>query len=119
MTLRIEKVEGTKALKEAFHLPLELYKSDPYWVSPLWSDFKLLFDPKNPFYQHARADLYLAREDGRPVGSLAYIQDENFIRFHGEKTAHFGFFECIHRPDAAAALLDARRRKVAGPAWNA
>jgi len=106
MTLRIEKVEGKRALLEAFHLPHSLYKNDPYYVSPLWSDFKLLFDPKNPFYLHARADLFVAREGGRLVGSAAYIQDENFIRFHGEKTAHFGFFECANRPDVAAALFD-------------
>ena len=103
MTLQIEKIVGSRALKEAFHLPHSLYKNDPYYVSPLWSDFKLLFDPKNPFYLHARADLFVAREDGRLVGSAAYIQDENFIRFHEEKTAHFGFFECANRPDVAAA----------------
>jgi hypothetical protein len=62
---------------------------------------------KNPFWQHARRGLFLARREGRVVGRVAGIVDEEHNRVHGDRTAFFGFFESENDPAAAEALLNA------------
>ena len=48
------------------------YEGNPYWVPPLLMDRRKLIDRKNnPFYQHARMELFLAERDGQVVGASA------------------------------------------------
>ena len=64
-----------------------------------------MFDPKkNPFYEHARVDFFLAERDGEVVGRVAAIDDDNHNRTHGDNLIFFGFFEA-HDQTAAEALL--------------
>jgi hypothetical protein len=67
----------------------------------------LLDRSTNPFFRHSSADFFLARRNGRCVGRIAAILNNNHNRFHGEKTAFFGFFESIDDRSVASALLDA------------
>ena len=62
----------TKADRTAFvSLPFRLYENDPAWVPPLKNEMLgLITAGKNPFFEHADAELYLAERDGRVVGSL-------------------------------------------------
>ena len=47
----------------------QVYKDDPAWVPPLKSEVHALLDPnKNPWFGHARAQLWLAERDGKVVG---------------------------------------------------
>ncbi|HTS03283.1 MAG TPA: N-acetyltransferase, partial [Thermoanaerobaculia bacterium] len=75
---------------------------------PLRSDVRWMLDvSKNPFWHHAKRELFLARKDGRVVGRIAAIVDDEHNRVHGEKTGFFGFFECEEDREAASALLGA------------
>ena len=81
---------------------------DPDWVPPLRSDVRWMLDEaKNPFWKHARRRLFLARRDGRVVGRIAAIADDEHNRVHADRTAFFGFFECENDPEAARALFAA------------
>ena len=68
----------------------------------------LLVDPaKNPFYEHAARELFLARRGGRVVGRIAAIDDRLHREVHGDNTGFFGFFECVDDAPVARALLAA------------
>ena len=66
---------------------------------------------KNPFWKHAKRELFLARRDGKVVGRIAAIVDDEHNRVHGEKIGFFGFFECEDDREAAA------RSSAAAEAW--
>jgi GNAT superfamily N-acetyltransferase len=87
--------------------PYELYRDDPLWVPPLRRDVKALFSDKNPFWHHAERALFLARREGRVVGRVAAIKDEEYVKFAGEAVGYFGFFECVDDEEVAGALWDA------------
>ena len=101
----------TKKDKRRFRMfPYGLYKNDPNWVPPLIVDQKVLLDPKkNPFFEHADAEFFIACADGRPVGRIAAIVDHKHNEVHGEKMGFFGFFECEDNREAASALLASAR----------
>lgn len=116
---------GSRAeLGEFVRYPFERYRDAPSWVPPLLAAEKRQLDPgKNPFHEHARVELSLARRAGEVVGRVAAIDDDNHNRTHGDELAFFGFFEA-EDGEAAVALLArveewaraAGRRAVRGPA---
>ncbi|TCP33346.1 GNAT family N-acetyltransferase [Sphingomonas sp. BK235] len=63
----------TKRERKAFvDLPFRLYADDPYWVPPLKGEALGLITPeKNGWFSHAKAQLFLARRDGRVVGRIS------------------------------------------------
>jgi hypothetical protein len=67
---------------------------------------KLLDKSKNPFFKHSTADFFLALRDGKLVGRIAAILNNNHNRFHNERTGFFGFFESADDKEVASALLD-------------
>lgn len=64
---------ATKADRAAFvDLAYRLNASDPAWVPPLRMEAMELVTPgKNPFFEHADVQLFLARRDGRVVGRIS------------------------------------------------
>src|SRR5437588_12145678 len=102
------KAVETKADWATFiDLPFQLYRGDPNWVPPLRIAVRDLLDVrKNPFFKHAYMHPVLALRDGKCVGRVVGVIDENHNRFHKEETAFFGFFECIDDQEVAGLLLD-------------
>jgi len=83
-----------------------IYGDDPNWVAPLLMDLKKVFTDANPLFQHAEMQLWVARRDGRDIGRIAGIIERSHNEFHGERTAFFGFFECIDDAAVCARLFD-------------
>jgi GNAT superfamily N-acetyltransferase len=107
MSIEIERVENKKQLREFIKVPWAVYKDNPYWVPWLYFERLDFFDKtKNPFFEHAEADYFIARREGRPVGTIAAILNHRHNEFHDENIAHFGIFELLDDPEAAEALLD-------------
>jgi len=106
MQTKIHPVENNTDFNIFLKLPLKIYVDDPYYVSPLIADLKILFDQKeNPFWKYARRKLFLARQGSKVVGRIsAHIADRH-NEFHNEKTGFFGFFDCIFDRDVSDALL--------------
>lgn len=101
-------VYGGKEMKDFLRLPHILYKNDPHWVPPLTFDVKTTLDrKKNPLFQHAEAEYFIAREGLDPVGRIAAIIDHNYNKYHEKKVGWFGFFECADDQDVARALFRA------------
>ena len=106
--ISIAHVSSPRDLRDFVELPYRLYAGDPNWPPPLRSDVRWMLDPaKNPFWKHAKRELFLARREGRVVGRIATIVDDEHNRVHGEKIGFFGFFESENDPEAASALLGA------------
>jgi GNAT superfamily N-acetyltransferase len=109
--LTVKPVSGRRELREFILLPFRLYEGVDQWVAPLISERKRHLDRRrNPFFQHADAEYFLARRGDRVVGRITAQVDQRFNEFQDNDWGMFGFFECERDPEAAAALLDAARQ---------
>jgi len=107
LAVSIERISRSKRdLHRFFDVADEVYAGDPNWVPPLRDDVAKVFSEKNPFFEHAEMDLFIARRNGEDAGRIAAILDRAHNEFHGEKTAFFGFFESANDPEVSGALLE-------------
>jgi len=105
--IRIERVKTGKDRKNFIFFPWKVYKDDPNWVPPLVIDFKEKINrKKNPFFEHAEMELFLAYRENEITGRTASMVDENHNKFHEEKVVFFGLYESFNDSDTAMALLD-------------
>jgi GNAT superfamily N-acetyltransferase len=87
----------------------EIYADDPHWVPPFILERKRFFDPRrNPYFDVAEVQCFVARRDGRDVGTIAAVVDQA-AQEHEPGTGFFGFFEFPDELEVAAALLGAAR----------
>ena len=123
MSVEIVPVQSQRELQQFIHLPWQLYRENAYWVAPLLMEEKKRFDSsKNPFFEHAQVQLFLALQNGRPVGRISAQVDRLHNQFHQEQTGFFGFFEAVHA-EAATGLLESAEswlkeremKKIHGP----
>src|SRR5262249_12644882 len=107
-SVEIQPVTDNKGLLEVVKFPFKLYKDDPLWVPPFIEErMEYLSTKKNPFFEHARAQFFLAKRNGELVGTIGAVIDDHSNTFHNEKIGGFGFFECINDQEVATALLRA------------
>jgi GNAT superfamily N-acetyltransferase len=103
----VSAVRGKADLKAFVDFPYELYSADSNWVPPLKMDIKdQLNQKKNPWFEHAEAEFFLARRGGKIVGRISAHIDKNFNEFQGNDWGLFGWFECIDDEAVANALYD-------------
>jgi GNAT superfamily N-acetyltransferase len=124
MALEVRPVTSQRELNAFIKLPWRLYRNAPNWVPPLLFERKRFFDrQRNPFFEHAEAEYFLAWRDGAPVGRISAHIDRHFNEFQDNDWGLFGFFECEQDPEAARGLLDAAeawlrargRDRIVGP----
>ena len=100
------RVEGRAMWRAFHHLPHQLYKDDPNWVPPLLIDRRMHFSKaRNPFFQHAEVECWLACRDGVPVGRITAQIDALHLARHKDGTGHFGYIEAVDDPAVFAALI--------------
>jgi hypothetical protein len=108
--IKISPVRTEKDKMRFIKLLWKIYKGDPYWVPPLLIDRKKIIDTKkNPFFEHAEIELFLAERNGELVGRIAAIKNDLHNQTHNDNVGFFGFFECINDQDVANALFDAAK----------
>jgi GNAT superfamily N-acetyltransferase len=106
----VSPVSGKRELREFILLPFRLYEGVPQWVPPLISERKRHLDrTRNPYFQHADAEYFLARRGDRIVGRISAQIDRHFNEVQENDWGQFGFFECEDDPEAASALVDTAR----------
>ena len=97
----------TKSDKIAFlKVPFPIYAQDPKWVAPLFLErLEHLSEKKNPYFQHASAQLFIAEREGKPVGRISaqvcQLHQERYL----DATGQFGFLEAVDDPQVFAALF--------------
>lgn len=79
----------------------------------------LLRRDRNPFFDHAEAEYFLAERDGAVVGRIAAIANRLHNETHHDRVGFFGFFESVNDPAVAAALLDRAAAWLRGRGFEA
>ncbi len=121
--LEIRPVSGRGDLTRFIKLPFRLHQGTP-WVPPLIFDRRQFLNrKKNPYFEHAEAEYFLAWRGDRPVGRITAQIDRRWDTYQGGSDGQFGFIECEDDPEAFEALLaaaeswvrDRGRRRLLGP----
>lgn len=108
MPVEIAPIKNGRDLDAFIAYPYELHRNDPTWIGPLRHDVHVILSPeKNPFWEHATAQHFLARRDGKIVGRISAIENKGHNEVHHDKVGFFGFFESIEDPAVAKGLFDA------------
>ncbi len=109
MTIDVRLVRGKKELEVFLHVPWTIgLDQEKNWVPPLLDDYRKQLDPKKSvFLAHGEAEIWTAFEDGKPVGRISAQVDFDYDKTWPDepKTAFFGFFECVDKPEVARALF--------------
>lgn len=105
MAIEISVVKGPRALREFVDLPFRLHAGTP-WIPPLKLERYMFLNRKlNAYFNHAEAEYFLARRDGRVVGRVTAQVDRAFNEFHDSRWGMFGFIEFEDDPEVVEALL--------------
>ena len=112
----IEPVGSRAQLDRFIRLPNRLNAHDPNYVAPLIMERRQALSPKgNPYFDHAEAQFWLARRDGRDVGRISAQIDRLSPAEPGQArpTGHFGLIAAEDDPDAIFAALLTHGRGLA------
>jgi GNAT superfamily N-acetyltransferase len=111
----IAPVSGKADLDAFIDLAYRINAGDPNWVPPLRGEVVELLTPgKNPFHEHAKVQLFLARREGRVVGRISAHYDELALaqparQGMGPGTGNWGLFEAEDEPVAHALIARAEQ----------
>ena len=107
--IEIKRIEPTrKALREFTQFQIDLYDGNPCYVPPLVTDDVQTLSPDlNPAFDFCEAALFMAWRDGKPVGRIAGIINNQTNEKSGLKNARFGFIDFVDDPEESEALLGA------------
>ena len=107
-SITIRPVLNKKDQINFLKVPFPIYASDPNWVAPLFLErFEHLSEKKNPYFQHATAQLFIAEKDGKPVGRISAQVCQLHQERYKDATGQFGFLEAVDDPGVFAALFNA------------
>ena len=102
----VKKVTSLEERKEFLRFPWRVYRGDPYWVPPIFSERVQFTDPEqNPFFQHAEVDFFCAYRGDTMVGTIAAFTNHRHNQYQDENVGFFGFFEVLQDLEAAQSLL--------------
>ena len=96
----------SKADRKAFvDFAWDAYRNDPAWVPPLKDEVHGLISPeKNPWFGHAKAQLFLAERQNRIVGRISAQVDDLVLEHMGAGTGQWGMLEALDG-EAASELI--------------
>jgi hypothetical protein len=105
-SVKIRPVLSKRDKRIFLDVPHGLYGKNSNWVAPLYFErFEHLDPSKNPYFQHAETQLFLAELDGRPVGRVSAQIDQLHLDRHKDAAGQFGFLEAPDDPEVFAALF--------------
>ena len=103
----IKEANSKALLKEYVKFPFSLYKKHSYWVPPLIQEELDSFDKtKNPAFENAEANFYLAYKDKQIVGRIAAIINWDEVNNLEKKKVRFGWWDAIDNVEVTKALLE-------------
>jgi hypothetical protein len=117
----IVQVGNAAELKRFIRLPSRLFAADPHFVPPLEMERRDALTPsRNPYFEHAEVQLFLAVRDGRDVGRIS-AQIDRLVA--DPAIGHFGLIVAEDDPRVFAALFRAAeawlrqrgRTRIQGP----
>lgn len=117
--IRIEPVRSARDRRVFLGLARQLNDNRELWVPQLDRDQRRELDPRrNPFYQNAEAELFVAYRQNKPVGRIAAIENRAHNVHWRDQTGFFGHYECIDDVDVSRKLFSAAETWLAGRGLN-
>jgi len=105
--IKVIEVKSKRDIKDFVDFQFYIYKNDSYWVPPIKFERMQFFNPnKNPFYKNADIALFIAKKDGKSVGTIAAIINYNHNKLYNDNVGFFGCFEVIDNYEVAKLLFD-------------
>ena len=104
--LQIIPVVGRRLLRSFIELPWTLYADDPCWVPPLIFERKWHLSPKNPYFEHADFQAWIACRGKRVVGRISAQVDQLHLQRYHDATGFFGFLEAEDNGETFRALFE-------------
>ncbi|MDL2336800.1 MAG: dATP pyrophosphohydrolase [Pseudomonadota bacterium] len=120
-TIEVIPVVTSAELDRFIKLPMRLHAGDPAFVAPLVLERREALSPtKNPYFQHAETQFWLARRGGRDVGRIS-AQIDRLVQ--DPEVGHFGMFAAEDDAEVFSALFAAAeswlrargKRRILGP----
>jgi hypothetical protein len=113
--ISVEPVAAKRDFNAFIDFAYTINASDPNWVPPLRAEVVELLTPgKNPFHEHAKVQLFLARRDGKVAGRISAHYDELALaqppeQGMGPGTGNWGLFEAEDQVVASALIARAEQ----------
>jgi GNAT superfamily N-acetyltransferase len=108
VTLNVRTATGKADMKQFIELPYRLHGGEAEWVPPLRFERKEFLDrKKNPYFEHAEGEYFVAERDGRVVGRITAMVDPRWDEYQGGSDGMFGFIEFEDDAEVVAALMKA------------
>ncbi len=105
--VQILPVTTKKQRKQFVELPLKMYKDNPYYVPPLYSDEMAMFKDDFVYNEQSKSAFFLAYRDGEVVGRIHGIWQIAANEKWNQRRVRFTRFESINDQEVANALLSA------------
>jgi hypothetical protein len=106
LAVDIVPVETKAELERFIRVPMRLSAGDPNYIPPLMFERReALSKTVNPFFQHADAQFWLARQDGRDVGRISAQIDHLARTDLAAPAGYFGMIAAEDDPEVFAALF--------------
>jgi hypothetical protein len=103
--LEVNPVNNRHEQRLFIRLPWSIYSDDPAWVPPLLLERKEHLSPRNPYFEHARYQSWIAYRDGTPVGRISAQIDQLHLDRYQQKEGFFGMIEAEDNAETFAALF--------------
>ncbi len=100
--IEVRRVQSASDKRRFLSFPWQLYRGDPLWVPPIYSERAKAADPKRGhFFQGGYADFFIAYRGGKLAGTACCSHEEA----GDPRECSLGFFECVNDFDVALALF--------------
>lgn len=103
--LEVKEVKTRKQVKQFLDFPNKLYKGNPCFVPPIYSNEKKLFGNHHDYCDQAESVFYLAYRDNKVVGRISGILQKASNHKWNQKRVRFTRFDCLDDQEAASALF--------------
>ena len=105
-SLRIVPVASRRQLRSFIKLPWSLYAGDTCWVPPLIIERKWHLSTKNPYFEHADFQAWIAYRGERTVGRISAQVDQLHLQRYHDGTGFFGFLEAEDHAETFRCLFE-------------
>lgn len=106
--VNIRLVNNKRDHRAFVQLPHVVFAQDSAWIAPLnFERSQHISSRHNPFFEHGRAQLFLANMNGQTVGRISAQVDDLRLARYQDSTGMFGFLDGIDDPHVFSALFKA------------
>ena len=104
--IEVKQVTSPEQQKQFLNLALDLYKGNPYFVPPLYTDEKKMFSRDYVYNGSCDWTCFLAYRGGKPVGRIQCIIQKDANAKNGEKRCRFSRFDAIEDLEVSRSLFE-------------